>query len=604
MASTFLKRRWHKITVALVLIITSLVLILAVFVNRYWSPILAQKVKSVVLTSSDSLYTADFSSAELHILRGEIILYNINLKPDTAVYNRRKLQHLAPNNLVNLHVRRLILSHIHPFKLYFQHKLDIGEIILTAPNLNVSYQLNHTKDTVVKDNRTPWQKIKKTLRSIYIGQIFLNDVQLKYSDYSGNKAEISELKEMNLSASNLLIDSATQTDRSRVLYCRDIVAELNNYTGKSPSGLYSYKMTHLKLSTLTSQLNIGGLVITPVNTEEFFNKSKKDKYTLRLDSLQLNHFDYLSYHKYRTFHASVMLIKNGTMALFNNPNTVKNKKTDKITSFPNVALSLLKTDFSVDTVLVKHININYSEFNKKSGETGTLVFNNTSGRFLNITNDKADLLKNHISTAGLTTYFMNRGKLSVQFTFDLTAKDAAYSYKGSLGPMDLEVVNPATMPLAMVKITSGSVKQLDFDIHGNNRIANGKVKLLYNDLKIKLLAKDTTFGLKRKVIESLYANIFIIKHNNPDKDGEPARSFNVSYPRPVSSAFFNSIWQTLLCGIKPSAGLDEKTEEATAAQMTQHQINKQQRLQKRAERKQRRAEKKQEQQLGKGQPGN
>lgn len=589
---------------ALVLIITSLVLILAVFVNRYWSPILAQKVKSVVLTSSDSLYTADFSSAELHILRGEIILYNINLKPDTAVYNRRKLQHLAPNNLVNLHVRRLILSHIHPFKLYFQHKLDIGEIILTAPNLNVSYQLNHTKDTVVKDNRTPWQKIKKTLRSIYIGQIFLNDVQLKYSDYSGNKAEISELKEMNLSASNLLIDSATQTDRSRVLYCRDIVAELNNYTGKSPSGLYSYKMTHLKLSTLTSQLNIGGLVITPVNTEEFFNKSKKDKYTLRLDSLQLNHFDYLSYHKYRTFHASVMLIKNGTMALFNNPNTVKNKKTDKITSFPNVALSLLKTDFSVDTVLVKHININYSEFNKKSGETGTLVFNNTSGRFLNITNNKADLLKNHISTAGLTTYFMNRGKLSVQFTFDLTAKDAAYSYKGSLGPMDLEVVNPATMPLAMVKITSGSVKQLDFDIHGNNRIANGKVKLLYNDLKIKLLAKDTTFGLKRKVIESLYANIFIIKHNNPDKDGEPARSFNVSYPRPVSSAFFNSIWQTLLCGIKPSAGLDEKTEEATAAQMTQHQINKQQRLQKRAERKQRRAEKKQEQQLGKGQPGN
>jgi len=604
MAGTFLKRRWHKITVALVLIITSLVLILAVFVNRYWSPILAQKVKSVVLTSSDSLYTADFSSAELHILRGEIILYNINLKPDTAVYNRRKLQHLAPNNLVNLHVRRLILSHIHPFKLYFQHKLDIGEIILTAPNLNVSYQLNHTKDTVVKDNRTPWQKIKKTLRSIYIGQIFLNDVQLKYSDYSGNKAEISELKEMNLSASNLLIDSATQTDRSRVLYCRDIVAELNNYTGKSPSGLYSYKMTHLKLSTLTSQLNIGGLVITPVNTEEFFNKSKKDKYTLRLDSLQLNHFDYLSYHKYRTFHASVMLIKNGTMALFNNPNTVKNKKTDKITSFPNVALSLLKTDFSVDTVLVKHININYSEFNKKSGETGTLVFNNTSGRFLNITNNKADLLKNHISTAGLTTYFMNRGKLSVQFTFDLTAKDAAYSYKGSLGPMDLEVVNPATMPLAMVKITSGSVKQLDFDIHGNNRIANGKVKLLYNDLKIKLLAKDTTFGLKRKVIESLYANIFIIKHNNPDKDGEPARSFNVSYPRPVSSAFFNSIWQTLLCGIKPSAGLDEKTEEATAAQMTQHQINKQQRLQKRAERKQRRAEKKQEQQLGKGQPGN
>jgi len=43
-----------------------------------------------VLSGTDSLYKVDFSSAELQILQGRIILYDITLKPDTAVYNRKK----------------------------------------------------------------------------------------------------------------------------------------------------------------------------------------------------------------------------------------------------------------------------------------------------------------------------------------------------------------------------------------------------------------------------------------------------------------------------------------------------------------------------------
>ena len=173
MARKIVIKKHHKIGAGVIIGLTVVILILAFLVNHYWSPILAKKVRSVVLESSDSLYRADFSSAELHIIRGQIIFYDITLTPDTAVYNRRVKQHLAPNNLVSLHVKRLILDHIHPFSLYFKHKLNIGQIILSAPELDVSYQLNHTKDTVIKDNRTVWQKMSKSLRSIHIGQIFL-----------------------------------------------------------------------------------------------------------------------------------------------------------------------------------------------------------------------------------------------------------------------------------------------------------------------------------------------------------------------------------------------------------------------------------------------
>jgi len=155
------------------------------------------------------------------------------------------------------------------------------------------------------------------------------------------------------------------------------------------------------------------------------------------------------------------------------------------------------------------------------------------------------------------------------------------------------------MPFAMVKITNGSLKEFSFDINANSRIAKGHINLLYNDLKVKLLQPDTTFGLKSKIIESLYANIFIIKHNNPDNAGEAARAFNVTYLRPKDSPFFKTIWNTLLAGIKPSAGIDAKTERSIAIKMNEQVANKQTRVTKKALRQQRRAERRRKRELKK-----
>src|ERR1700748_2377518 len=100
-------KKHHKIGAGVIVGIIAIVLILAFLINYYWSPILDKKVRSVVLTSSDSLYKVDFSKAELHVLRGEIIFYNISLMPDTSVYNKRVKLHTAPNNLVSVHAKRI-----------------------------------------------------------------------------------------------------------------------------------------------------------------------------------------------------------------------------------------------------------------------------------------------------------------------------------------------------------------------------------------------------------------------------------------------------------------------------------------------------------------
>jgi hypothetical protein len=591
MALKFLKHKWQRISSIILLVVVVLVLIPAGLINRYWSPILADRVKSELLANTDSLYKVDFTNAELHVLQGKIVIYDIKLRPDTAVYNRKKKQGLAPNNLYELHVKKLVVSHIHPFTLYFKKKLNIGRITLSAPSLQVSYHINHTKDSVVKDRRTLWQKISKSFNLIHVNEIFLNDVKFKYKDYSGEKIAVSELKEMNLKATDLLIDSATQTDRSRLLYCSDITTELYNYTGKSANGLYTYTVKSAKLSTKTSKLNVQDIVLLPVKPSEFFDNSNADRFTLRLDSLQLNNFDFLTYHKYHIINASNLLLSKGTLSVYSNPNGIK-KKTDRIITFPHVAIKKIKAAFSLDTITIKRVNILYNEFNKKSNKTGTISFNNTTGRLINITNNNDSLKKHNITTASLTTLFMERGRLDLSFVFNLTNPQNNYSYKGHLGAFDLPRVNQATMPLAMLKITSGKVKSLDFDLHASNKITRGQVSLLYNNLNVNLLRPDKDNGYSKKTLASMYANSLVISHDNPDNPGETPRSSAVLYTRPSNSPFFKTLWQALLSGIKPCAGVGAVKEKQVKAKMSDHEKKTQQQKIKKIERKRKRAERK------------
>ncbi|WCT12848.1 hypothetical protein [Mucilaginibacter jinjuensis] len=544
-------------------------------VNNYWSPILADKLKSTVANSTDNLYQANFDDAQLHVLEGRIVIHNITLKPDTSIYNALKKAHLAPNNLYELHVKKLVLKHIHPFKLYFNHKLDIGEIVLSAPMLKVSYQLNHAKDTVVKDKRTLYQQISKSLKMIHIGKVILNDVKLRYENHKGAKVAVSELQDLNLSAIDLLIDSATQFDKSRFLYCREMNAELNNYSGQSANGLYKYKAKQVTFSTRTSQLNAYDCsLIATRPPEEFFEHTYKDRFVSHLDSLQLNNFDFEVYNKYHTISGSNLILTNGSINIFGNPR--KNPKADtvnKIRNFPNVAIFRLP-NLKIDTISLRSIDASYEEYNSKTKQAGIVRFDRTRGYFYNVTNDSAALTKNHFCKINLNTQFMNRGNLNVDFIFNLTDKRHAYSYKGRLGAMSLPAVNPASKALASVAITSGRLNSLEFDMQGNSEVATGNVTLLYNNLKVQLLKADTTkLKMKHMTIASFFANALIIKHNNPDNSDTPPRSIPVTFQRPIDYPFFKTVWHTLLAGIKPSFGLDAASQQSVKDRLEEHKQN-------------------------------
>src|ERR1700748_3776326 len=119
MANRFIKHKWQKVTLIVAAIVVVLVLAVGFFFNSYWSPIIKSKISSAVLKATDSLYSVDFSDAEFHLFEGKIVIRNITLTHNEAVFNRLKAEGLAPNNVLDAHIKRLVITSIHPLKLYF-----------------------------------------------------------------------------------------------------------------------------------------------------------------------------------------------------------------------------------------------------------------------------------------------------------------------------------------------------------------------------------------------------------------------------------------------------------------------------------------------------
>ncbi|MBE9586695.1 hypothetical protein IM792_19760 [Mucilaginibacter sp. JRF] len=576
MAAKFLKHKWQRITAYTLLVIAVLVVGGALILNHYLKPMLQDKLRSSIRESSDSLYIADFTEAEVHLLRGQIIIDNATLKVDTAVYHAKKKAGGAPNNLYSLKVKQITLTGVKALKFYFSKKIDVGRVVLIEPEIDMSYEANSTEDKPNKDNRTVWQRISKSLRSIRVGEIVLDGLKFRHIDYAHKRPLLTEITQVNLHASDLFIDSTTQNDTSRFFYCQDVTTEIKNYSGKTPDALYLYDIESIKLSTRSKQLCVQGIKLKPFNNLLFFNKTSSDRFNVSLDSLQLNRFDFMTFYKYRTFTVEGLKLINGTINIYKAPNKPSTPAKESVGSFPHMALRKLDFGLRVDTITLKKINLVYTEYNKKSNKTGTLTFSNTSGRILNATNNKRALQKNNICSINLTSYFMDRGKLNVGFKLNLTDPDAAFSYQGSLGPMDLSRINRGIAPISMVKVTSGNLKRLDFNIDANRYRAKGKVTMLYNDLKIGILKLDEDDGkLKKKGLMSILANHLVIERNNPDEPGKAPRSANINFIRPVNYAFFKLVWKTLFSGIKECAGVSDMDEKKANSKLSESDLEKQ-----------------------------
>ncbi|MCD0487005.1 hypothetical protein LPB86_02110 [Pedobacter sp. MC2016-14] len=560
----------------------------ALYLSAKWKPLLTEKIQTAVYEGSKHLYRIDFKDIHLNLLTGSARIDSVRFMPDTAVFNRLKQIKQAPTHLFQIKLAHLQFSRIGILKAYFKKRVEMNAIVLDQPSINVIYNKVSKKPDTVKDKKTLYEQISKSLKSVHIKSIQILDADFDYINGATSKT-LNSVKHLNVNVKDLLIDSLSQYDTSRFYLTKDITFELAGYRSLSKNKMYTTKVDTIKGSAAAKNLEITGLQMIPMYPDLKFSrmqKVQKDRYDLLFRKIELSGVDFILLNTEGNLHASSLKIGPATVKIFMNrelPPTTQNKGSN----FPHMALRKLPLPAIIDTLKLQNVDVAYTEYDPIAQKRGTIEFDQLSGNILNVTNDSLKLSVNNHAVANLHTLLQKKINVNVAINFNLTAPNGAFSYSGTMGAFDMKTLNPIAKALGLIEINSGKVNKVAFDIQGNTSGSKGLVQFNYTDLNIKLLkAGEEGEPVKKKGLLSFLANALVVKNDNPDKN-KPARTANITFVRPPSASFFNLMWKSVYLGIREIVGIGIVP--VKTPQQKQEQVE-----DKLEERKQKRAEKREE----------
>ncbi|SFC36719.1 hypothetical protein SAMN05421747_109123 [Parapedobacter composti] len=533
------------------------------YLSKHWKPIVEAQLKEAVIHATDSLYHIEYDDLNFNLVTGNASIAQLRLIPDTQVYARREQQQRAPDNTYAIHIANLAIKGFYPRRIVRERRLTIDDIIVDTPAIhivNTPHAYNDTA-TVKHDDRTLYQRIAHLLREISVKNMNVAGIQFKFTKRTDSATRNTELKDLNINVRDLLIDSVSQFDTSRFFHTRAIDVDMPGLRYETPDSFYYVSFDRLQVATLYKQVTLTGFRYAPRMSKAEFYKRKKvaaDMAVIAFPSIRLEDIDLHRLVDSQKLHAGSLHIDSGTVAISNDLRYPK-RRTNKIGKSPHQLLLQLKQPVTIDSVVLNDVAISYAEVSRKYKREGRITFDRSHGVFRNVTNEPAVLRKNGELVADLTTYVMNTGKLHVVFAFDMLDKQGAFTYKGTLGPMDGRPLNRIITPLLHAEVGSANIKGLSFDIKADDRRAQGRLRFDYSNMRLRLLQPEDVDKKSSMRVASFLANSFIINDSNPDANGK-YHTGRINYRRDPTFSFFKMVWQSLLQGIKETAGVSPERE--------------------------------------------
>lgn len=545
---SFIRRFWKK---ALIILASFILLIMATAwcLAHRWDKQIRIQLKSYVLDMSDSLYNLRYDQMHLNLITGSLALEKVSLVKDSAVYARLQQEHRAPRFIYTFSADEISLKYFKVWRYFHKKQLSATSLVLRNPSFVL--ELN-TQNIDTTKPRNAYQNISKKISSIHLGNLVLDNTNLKYTYIKKDSSLIyTQLNELSVQVKDFLIDSVALQDPTRFLYARNYILDLKNYQYRTPDSLYWMHVRDVHYSAEDRSIKIGQFQVAPrYNREQFDIKSvyQRDRFDVHLNNIDITNLEPRLLLEDQIFQAGKVVINSGNLDIYHNRNLPPSPG-NKLGKFPNQILLKVALPINIDTIVGKRTDILYTEINPKSQEAGKLSFKQVHGIFRNVTNIDTVIARKPMLTIDLDAVLMKSGKLKAHFGFGLKNNNGAFSVTGQVKDMDGKELNPVLKPLGMVEVKSCKINDLSFSMTGNEQGAKGEVKFLYSDLKVSILKKEEgSHEFKKKGLISFIANMLVIKDENPGKG--QVRIAHPKYTRDPNKSFFNLVWKTLFTGIK------------------------------------------------------
>ena len=211
------------------------------------------------------------------------------------------------------------------------------------------------------------------------------------------------------------------------------------------------------------------------------------------------------------------------------------------------ALAAIRPPLQLDLLSITDGHLTYGERVVVGAAPGVLTFTALEMRAEDITNRGGAAAAIRLKAQGK---LMGAGALKVQMTLPLTGPQVSLHYTGTLSAMDLTSLDAFLDHAEHIRIKSGWVDGVAFEVGVIAGRAHGQVHGNYRDLKMAIL--DQTTGTEkgpRNRVATFLMNTFRLRHSNgPDAAGG-VKVGKVDYRKKQDDSFMQVVWFSLRSGV-------------------------------------------------------
>jgi len=534
------KKRYQKV---LLFTATAIIVVLG-SIQIYFSFFLEEQLKQRLVhrfhRATNNAYNLEIGDFDLEILGRQLILEDIQLA---------KKEHAGGTDFTAA-LEELNISGISFLNLLINQKLTLKQVTFSHPDISIIATESDKSNT-----ETQWSHYHQHISNIILGileTVTIPDLRLRRIEFTYNQKgnpvhPLISLQKGNVHLRNVRIDS-TSLHTNRFLPSDDIRANVQNFRYQSTDSLYDLSINNARLSSATQSLALDSVHLEPKFGKNEFAKHighETDRMELIVEDVDFRGLNMESLNGMEKVTAHTISVTDPSLDIYRDKRRPFPANTKP--PLPQQMIRNVPFPFAVDSLMISGGTIRYEERHPQADHPGYITFSNLSASLTHFTNISERGWTPSIQTEATV---MGGSTLKAKFSFPMDSNRQHIS--GQLGKTDLTSLNKALEPLAFVQINDGTLNSMRFSMDLGPDSASGNMTLLYNDLSISLLNKDSGDSKLGNQLKSFLANTFKIKSRNTP---ENPRIGTIKFKRDPQKSVFNYWWKSLLSGLKSSIGV-------------------------------------------------
>lgn len=176
-------------------------------------------------------------------------------------------------------------------QLFWKKKLEIGEILIARPELNIhGQQINANEDKISSLMYELKPLVTKNFKSITIHKVELTNASFDFYNLIGDSRKVSNAENITIGILDFYTDSVLLPDPKRMFDTRDIYLRMQNYQNKLADSIHSVIAREITYSLKRSQIEATDLELKPIEKE-----LERSKYSIfvphaKISSAHINEF--------------------------------------------------------------------------------------------------------------------------------------------------------------------------------------------------------------------------------------------------------------------------------------------------------------------------